>query len=397
MTYRRTRSRRTTLAATLAVLALGAAACGGGEEAAEAPAEEAPAEEAPAEEAAGGGLESCPETVVVQLDWEPEAEHGMIYQLLGSPYEVDTELKRVRGPLVASGEDTGLDIEIRIGGSAVGFQDAQSLLYQDPDITFGFGRVGETMTTQGDLPVISVMTTMEKSPYSIYWDPETYPDAETIADLKDEDVTVLVGAAGLNVWVNYFVAEGIWNEGQADFSDSPKPASFIAAGGEVAEAGFATAEPYLYETLLADDWGKPVKIALIHDTGFEEYFQSLTVRPDDVTEKADCFTALVPIFQQGIVDYVANPGPVHDVVVDLVTQYDTGWLYDLGTAEYAYDGMLELGILGNGSDGAVGSFDTARVEGLRDIIAAVTDFDVAGLSADDVVTNQFIDSSISLP
>lgn len=394
MRQRSHRSGRAVIA-VLAVLVLGAAACGGAEEpAAEEPAAEAPAEEPAAE---GGGLATCPETVVVQLDWEPEAEHGMIYQLLGSPYEVDTALKRARGPLVASGEDTGLDIEIRIGGSAVGFQDAQSLLYQDPDITFGFGRVGETMTTQADLPVVSVMTTMEKSPYSIYWDPETYPEAETIADLKDENVTVLVGAAGLNVWVNYFVAEGIWNEGQADFSDSPKPASFIAAGGTVAEAGFATAEPYLYETLLADDWGKPVKIALIHDTGFEEYFQSLTVRPEDVTEKAECFTALVPIFQQAIVDYVADPAPVHDVVVDLVTQYDTGWLYDLGTAEYAYDGMLEFGILGNGSDGAVGSFDTARVEGLRDIIAAVTDFPVGDLTADDVVTNQFIDPSISLP
>lgn len=385
MSQRRNRPRRAVVA-VLAVVVLGAAACGGGE-----------TEETGAGGADGAGLETCPETVVVQLDWEPEAEHGMIYQLLGSPYEVDTEFKRVRGPLVASGEDTGLDIEIRIGGSAVGFQDAQSLLYQDPDITFGFGRVGETMTTQADLPVVSVMTTMDKSPYSIYWDPETYPEAETIADLKDKDITVLVGAAGLNVWVNYFVAEGIWGEGQADFSDSSKPASFIAAGGTVAEAGFATAEPYLYETLLADDWGKPVKIALIHDTGFEEYFQSLTVRPEDVTEKAECFTALVPLFQQAIVDYVANPAPVHVVVVDLVTKYDTGWLYDLGTADYAYNGMLEFGILGNGSDGAVGSFDTARVEGLRDIIAAVTDFPVGDLIADDVVTNQFIDPSISLP
>ena len=382
-------------AAVLAVLAVAVAACGGQQ--AEEPAPGAGGSgDAPAD-TGGADLSACPETIVVQLDWEPEAEHGMIYQLLGEGYTVDTALKRARGPLVASGVDTGLDIEIRIGGASVGFQDAQALLYQDPDITFGFGRVGETMTTQADLPVVSVMTTMEKSPYSIYWDPETYPDAETIADLKQDDVVVLVGAAGLNVWVNYFVAEGIWNEGQADFSDSPKPASFIAAGGEVAEAGFATAEPYLYETLLADAWGKPVKIGLIHDTGFEEYFQSLTVRPEDVTEKATCFEALVPVFQQAIVDYVADPAPVHDVIVDLVTQYDTGWLYDLGTADYAYNGMLEFGILGNGSDGAVGSFDTARVEGLRDIIAAVTDFPVADLTADDVVTNQFIDTSISLP
>lgn len=386
---RRTRRMQTWFAVT--ALVFGVAACGGG------------AEE-PAEEGGGGGSTEatglaavCPETVVVQLDWEPEAEHGMIYSLLGAGYTVDTDLKRAKGPLVAGGVDTGVDLEIRIGGSAVGFQDAQSLLYQDPDITFGFGRVGETMTTQADLPVTSVMTTMEKSPYSIYWDPETYPNVETIADLKDENVTILVGAAGLNVWVNYFVAEGIWNEGQADFSDSPKPASFIAAGGEVAEAGFATAEPYLYENILADEWGKPVKVALIHDTGFQEYFQSLTVRASDVVEKADCLEQLVPIFQQGLVDYVANPDAAHATIVDLVTQYDTGWLYDLGSAQFAYDNMLALGILGNGSDGAVGSFDLARVESLRQIIADVTDFPVDDLTAEEMATNQFIDPTISLP
>lgn len=391
MTKWRRRTRRMQAWAAVTALVLGVAACGGD------------AEE-PAEGGGGGGSTEatglaavCPETVVVQLDWEPEAEHGMIYSLLGEGYTVDTDLKRAKGPLVAGGVDTGIDIEIRIGGSAVGFQDAQSLLYQDPDITFGFGRVGETMTTQADLPVTSVMTTMEKSPYSIYWDPETYPDVQTIADLKDENVTILVGAAGLNVWVNYFVAEGIWNEGQADFADSPKPASFIAAGGEVAEAGFATAEPYLYETLLADEWGKPVEVALIHDTGFQEYFQSLTVRASDVTEKAECFAQLVPIFQQGLVDYVANPDPVHAVIVDLVTQYDTGWLYDLGSAQFAYENMLALGILGNGSDGAVGSFDLARVASLQQIIADVTDFPVDDLTAEEMVTNQFIDPTISLP
>ena len=45
----------------------------------------------------------CPDPLVIQLDWEPESEHGGLYELVGDGYEIDTEFKRVRGPLVASG------------------------------------------------------------------------------------------------------------------------------------------------------------------------------------------------------------------------------------------------------------------------------------------------------
>ena len=72
----------------------------------------------------------CPDPLVIQLDWEPESEHGGIYQLLGDAYEIDVDAKSVRGPMVAGGEETGIDVEVRIGGFAVGFQPVQSLLYQ---------------------------------------------------------------------------------------------------------------------------------------------------------------------------------------------------------------------------------------------------------------------------
>ena len=45
----------------------------------------------------------CPDPLVIQLDWEPESEHGGLYQMVGDGYEIDTEFKRVTGPLVASG------------------------------------------------------------------------------------------------------------------------------------------------------------------------------------------------------------------------------------------------------------------------------------------------------
>ncbi|HEX4223505.1 MAG TPA: ABC transporter substrate-binding protein, partial [Pseudonocardiaceae bacterium] len=60
----------------------------------------------------------CPDTVVVQTDWTPEAEHGGIYQLLGPNPTVDADHKKVTGTLVASGQNTGISVEIRAGGPA---------------------------------------------------------------------------------------------------------------------------------------------------------------------------------------------------------------------------------------------------------------------------------------
>jgi len=44
----------------------------------------------------------CPDTVVIQTDWMPEAEHGFLYNLVGDGYEMDADKAYVTGPLVAS-------------------------------------------------------------------------------------------------------------------------------------------------------------------------------------------------------------------------------------------------------------------------------------------------------
>ena len=192
---------------------------------------------------------------MIQLDWEPESEHGGIYQLVGDGYEIDTDAKSVRGPLVAGGQETGIDVEVRIGGFAVGFQPVQSLMYQDQDIFMGFVRATEAMASYADVPIVSVMATFEKSAFAIYWDPETYPNVHQIADLKDEGATILLGRP--DVFQDWWLAEGIMDESQMDLTDQPKPAAFVGQGGAVAEAGFATAEPYIYEVEVPE-WGKPV-------------------------------------------------------------------------------------------------------------------------------------------
>ena len=392
------------MVATVAVLALVAAACGEDEEpttttqaattTAAAPETTAAPDEMPEDAMMTSLAGVCPDPLVIQLDWEPESEHGGIYQLVGDGYEIDTDAKSVRGPLVAGGNETGIDIEVRIGGFAVGFQPVQSLMYQDQDIFMGFVRATEAMATYADVPIVSVMATFEKSAFAIYWDPETYPNVHQIADLRDEGATILLGRP--DVFQDWWLAEGIMDESQMDLTDQPKPAAFVGQGGAVAEAGFATAEPFIYEVEVPE-WGKPIRTQLIHDTGFEEYFQAIGVRADDAVDRADCLKEVVPIIQQAHVDFLNNPGPTNQLILELVDTYDTGWIYTQGVADFAVSTMLELGIMGNGDNNTLGDFDMDRVTGLLEIIAQVTDADVSGLAPEDLVTNEFIDFSIGLP
>ena len=62
----------------------------------------------------------CPDTVVIQTDWMPEAEHGFLYNLVGDGYTMDADKAYVTGPLVAGGVDTGVQIQIPVSLSPFG-------------------------------------------------------------------------------------------------------------------------------------------------------------------------------------------------------------------------------------------------------------------------------------
>ena len=387
--------------ALFGVAFLGLAACGGDDATDEAATEdtEAPAEEAPADEAAVSLAGVCPDTVTFQTDWNPEAEHGFLYQLVGDGYEVDTAGTRVTGPLVASGNvDTGVKVQVRAGGPAIGFQSPTSLMYQDPEIFLGFVSTDGAVQDSGEFPTMTVVAPFNINPQIIMWDPATYPDVKTIGDLKATGAKVRYfgGAA----YMEYLVTEGILDKAQVDGTYDGTPANFVADGGRSAQQGFATSEPYYYENVLTD-WGKPVAYQTVHDAGWTAYAQSLGGLPDTVANNAECLKLLVPIIQQAQVDYVTDPAETNALILDLVSQYNNGWLYDEGQATAAVELMLSNGLVANSPDGTLGSFDLARVE---DFIAKATPVYTAigakvqeGLTAADIVTNEFIDPTIALP
>ena len=152
----------------------------------------------------------CPETIVIQTDWFPESEYGAVYNLLGDDYEIDTDNKIVSGSLVSEGQPTGVDIEIRAGGAA-GSGDVETLMYTDDAITFAFGTTDGQILAWENTPLMSVVAPLEISPLMIMWDPETYPDVASIADLGEEGITI--NAFSGQTFTAVFVGDGCAGRG----------------------------------------------------------------------------------------------------------------------------------------------------------------------------------------
>ena len=246
-----------------------------------APGTMAPGSEAPSSAAPGtsGGAGSsgaaastdlsgvCPATISIQTDWNPEAEHGWLYQMIGPDPVIDAEAGTVTGPLMASGVDTGVQLQVRSGGPFIGFQTVTSQMYNDDSITLGFVYTDEGIQNAAQFPTVAVYSGMEKNPQMIMWDPATYPDVHTIADLGTAGV--LVRYFGGAAYMEYFTQNGILSPDHVDGSYDGTPAAFVASGGKDAQQGFGSAEPYIYEHEVAD-WMKPVAFQYINDAGWDE-------------------------------------------------------------------------------------------------------------------------------
>ena len=386
-----TGSTKRSLLALLIFIGLIAAACGDSSEPAATTAAAPETTEAPAESMynlAG----HCPDVVSIQTDWFPEAEHGAMYEMVGDDYTIDGEAQITSGSLVIGGEDTGVDIEVRAGGPAIGFAPVRSYMYANPgDIDFGYGTTDALVLGYEDAPMLAVAAPLEKNPQIIMWDPETYPDVETIADLRDADVLVQVFAGGS--FSEIFVSDGTMNASQIDPSYDGSPARFIAEGGAIAQQAFASAEPYQYLNVF-EEWGKEVKYQLIHDAGLEMYSQAFAIRTGDKAALDGCLQRLVPIVQQATIDYALNPDRANAIIVDAVATIDSFWVYSSELAAFSAAEQLRIGLVGNGPDSIVGNFEMARVQGVIDQMDAAGMDVPAGLVAADIVTNEYIDDSI---
>jgi len=377
------------LAATLA-----AACTGGGGGGGEQPAPR------PASAAAGSDRDDlkavCPDPIVVQTDWYPETEYGVLYHLIAPNPTVDAKRKLVRGELLDQGRDTGVKIEVRSGGPATEFKLVSEQLYTDKSITMGQINTDEAIRFAVKQPSLAVVAPMEISPFMILWDPQTHPDFNIIADLGQSNVTVRYFKG--DTYMEYLVGSGILRRNQLDDKYDGSSGPFFDGRGRIAQAGFATSEPYIYEHDLK--WKKPVRYGLVNDTGYPFYPQALSIRPADKAKLAPCLAKLVPIVQRAQVDFLANPDKTNAFVIELVKRYaDPAWSYDPGLANYAIR-QMRLNFVNNGADATLGNFEVGRIQRMIDIVTPILAGQRAevkpGLKPSDLYTNEFIDPSIGV-
>ena len=338
----------------------------------------------------------CPATIVVQTDWFPETEYGVYYHMLGPNPKIDVEHKRVSGPLVVEGQDTGVQLEVRSGGPATDFKLVSEQMYTDKSITLGQINTDEAIRFSGSQPTLAVAAPMEISPFMIMWDPQTHPQFNIIADIGQTNAKVVYFKG--DTYMEYLIGSGIIRRGQVDDSYDGSSTKFLASKGTIAQAGFATSEPYIYQHDLKE-WGKPLNYALVNDTGYPMYPQVLSIRPADKQKLAPCLKKLVPIVQRAQIDFLNNPDRTNAFIIKLVKQYNTFWTYSPGLADYAITKMRQ-DFVNNGADPTLGNFDSARVQRMIDIVTPILigqrQPPRPGLQPGDLFTNEFVDPNIGV-
>ena len=341
----------------------------------------------------------CPATVIIQTDWNPEAEHGHLYQLLGANPVINADKKSVSGELDYKGESTGVKVEIRSGGPAIGFATVTSQMYQDKDITLGYVTTDEAVQLSAKNPTTAVFAPLDIGPQMIMWDPATYPKVKTIKELGAalETSGGVVRYFGGAAYMDYLTGSGTLPKSVVDGTYDGSPAKFVAAKGKDAQQGFASAEPYVYSKEIAA-WGKKLDFHLTNDVGYPVYASAMSVRSADLTTLSPCLKMLVPVLQQAEVDYFAKPAATNKLVLDLVTAYNNGWVYTAGAADYSVAEMKKLKLIGNGDNAYMGDMDTARVHKVIDIdtpiFTASNSAPKANLAPSDIFTNEFLDKTI---
>ena len=300
----------------------------------------------------------CPDPLVIQTDWFPEADHGWTYELLGQSGTLDAKAGKY------SAKVGDITVEVRAGGPFVSYASPAKQMYQDPAVFMAYVDTGDAIRNATTQPVVAVFASYDKGPQIIQWDPAKYPAVKTIADVGaaagNGKILYFDGAA----YMDYLLGKGLLKKSQIDASYDGSPGRFVAEGN-LFQQGYATNEPFAYQNLITG-WKKPVAYTLVHDAGFAIYQSALSVRPATITKNADCLKAIVPMFQKALVSYMKNPVPTNSKLTKIVTEMAQFWQLTDDLNNAATKTMKDLGLVSDAGNAYVGDMDCARVQKLID-------------------------------
>jgi hypothetical protein len=318
-------------------------------------------------EAAAESEGPCPAKLTIQTDWFPELEHGGTYQLIGPDGTADKDTVSYSGPVQEQYAVGGLE-EIQI--NTVKFDKLNSAILLDGEADMAYINMSDIIKDSAAVDMVAIAKTLDKDPQMIMWDPEQNPIA------APEDIA----AAGAQVlhfpgvaYIDYMIGQGYMTADQSNPSYDGSDAAWVADGGNFFQQGFATNEVYKYENEIAwkDGAPAPVDFYTVADLGFDNYPAAITMMRDKAAELDECLKLLVPVMQQAWVDFLNDPKPITDAMIEINVAHDGFWTLSEGLNEAGME-LVESGEFAlNSPDGTYCSFDEARVQGLYDILAPI--------------------------
>jgi hypothetical protein len=338
-------------------------------------------------EAGGDGTGPCPERLVIQTDWFPELEHGGTYQLIGPDGTADKNTVSYSGPVQSQYAVGGLR-ELQI--NTVKFDKLNSAILLDGEADMAYINMSDVIKDSGAIDLVAIAKTLDKDPQMIMWDPEQN-DIQSPEDIGASGARVLhfPGVA----YIDYLVAQGYISADQSNPSYDGSDAAWVAAGGDFFQQGFATNEVYKYENEIEWKNGEPAPVDFytVGDLGFDNYPAAITMMRDRAEELDECLQLLVPAMQQAWLDFLDDPKPITDTMIEINVEHDGFWTLSEELNAAGLDLVESGGFAVNSADGTYCSFEAERVQELYDILEPIyadQGTDVAA-SIDDFYTNEY--------
>jgi hypothetical protein len=335
----------------------------------------------------------CPSTLVLQIDWFPEAEYGLYFSLIGPKGKLDAGKGWYTGPL----GKTGVNLQIRSGGPFLGQQTVQSIMYQDNSINLGLVHTDDAIRFSKQFPMVGVVAPLEHSPLAVIWDP-TKHNFTNWRQIGQSGASILVFTKAVN-FVPFLVAKGLVPEKSFDDSFDGSYTRFVADTSLLQQA-FVSETPYRLQHEIPQ-YGRTVGVMPVARSGYDPYLSTLSVRARDLKKMTPCLKKLVPIIQKADVNYITHPTVGNQVMVNVVTGLHSFWTESMPLLAFGNKADLQYKVISNGPDHTIGNFSMKRVQGFINVFYTVFGHNIATANASvaptQIVTNQFIDPTIGLP
>ena len=337
--------------------------------------------------AATPAADVCPAKLVIQTDWFPELEHGGTYQLIGTEGTISKDSVNYSGAVQAQYAVGGLK-ELVI--NTVNFDKSGSSILLDGEADMAYINMSDVIKDSAAVDMVAIAKTLDKDPQMVMWDPATY-DIQTPADIKTSGADVLHFPG--TSYIDYMIASGFMDASQDSPTYDGSDSQFVSSNGGVIQQGFATNEVYKYENEINWKDGAPADVSFftVADMGFDNYPAAITMMRDRVTELDACLKLLVPAMQQAWIDFLNDPKPVMNKMIEINQVHEGFW----GLSEAQNDAGFALlesdGFATNSPDGSYCSFDAARVQGLYDVLKPIYDDQGVAIadSVDGIFTNDY--------